>query len=114
MKTCGIKFHRYEYLKVPNRFKYSEYSLKSGDLILPKTIRIEENRKFNYGFNFKDFLRLMDHKKVKDCNVKTGLRAIHKENCFYGDLIQRDQNNDRIKSFILVQFINNRQILIID
>lgn len=115
METQNINFIRYEYVRIPNLFKYSEYILKNGkNEYLPNKIRIEKNRKFNEGYNFDEFLRLIDQLKVKDCNVKTGLRAIQKENCFYGDLIQKSSNQEIIKSFILVQFSNEKQNMVID
>lgn len=114
METQNINYYRFEYVRIPNLFKYSEYILKNGkNECLPKKIRIEKFREHSKGYDFNEYLRLIDQIKIKDCNVKTGLRATNKENCFYGDLIQNN-NYEFIKSFVLVQFSDNKKNLVID
>ena len=114
MGTQNLIFDRYEYERILNPYKYLEYILKSCDnKDLPIKIRIEPNRRYNNGLGFTEILRLIDHKKIKDCKVLTGLRATNKENCFYGDLIQTFGNKG-INSFILVQFFDGREKMVID
>jgi len=117
MKPDNAKHTRHIYKLEPNDRKYFEYSLQirlNGKELLPEKLRVEENRKFNNGTGFSEFLRLLDKKLIKDCKTQTGLRPITKKNCFYGDLVQTNAKGEIVKSFLLVQIADKRKTMIVD
>lgn len=117
MKTDNAKYTRHIYKLEPNECKYSEYSLQirlNGKELLPEKIRIEEDRKRHNGTGFNEILKIIDKKLIKDCKTQTGLRPITKKNCFYGDLVQTNAKGEIVKSFLLVQFSDKRQTMIVD
>lgn len=81
---------------------------------LPGRVRIEPYKGLSKSFGIQECLRGNDSKrwaKNYSDGLYTGLRPIDKEHSFMGDFLKVDSNH---KSLLLMQFSENREVLVID
>lgn len=109
--TGNVNYVRHLYKVERERRQYTVFELSecTGNPVLTKLIRIENDRHYHFGKGFNQWLRMRTTNNWSKCKVTTGLKYTKYKTIFFGDIIL-----NRCKNLLMFKYSSDGKQLTVD